>query len=292
MDLPAMNPVARREWFRRDISVAWLALVAVVTMASAGGCRKLESRDQLNKGVEAYRNQQYDVAIEDFKQAKDLDPTLISARLYLATAYASLYVPGAPSPDNLRMGKQAVAEFQDVLTVDPGNLSAIDGIGSMLFQMAAGPPFNADMFKESESYHLKHIQLKPEDPEPYYWVGVIDWTLSFRANSEIRAKYNQENPRKQIHDDQPLPPNLRQQYSQDYGPMVDDGIAQLQKAIVLRPDYDDAMAYLNLLLRRKADQVNDMNERTALQKQADDLVDKVKDIKQQKAAAAANASPS
>ncbi len=287
-----MNPVARREWFRRDISVAWLALVAVVTMASAGGCRKLESRDQLNKGVEAYRNQQYDVAIEDFKQAKDLDPTLISARLYLATAYASLYVPGAPSPDNLRMGKQAVAEFQDVLTVDPGNLSAIDGIGSMLFQMAAGPPFNADMFKESESYHLKHIQLKPEDPEPYYWVGVIDWTLSFRANSEIRAKYNQENPRKQIHDDQPLPPNLRQQYSQDYGPMVDDGIAQLQKAIVLRPDYDDAMAYLNLLLRRKADQVNDMNERTALQKQADDLVDKVKDIKQQKAAAAANASPS
>jgi tetratricopeptide (TPR) repeat protein len=287
-----MNPVARREWCHRDISLAWLALVAVVTVASAGGCNKLKSRDMLNRGVEAYRNQQYDVAVEDFKQAKDLDPTLISARLYLATAYASLYVPGAPSDENLRMGKQAVAEFQDVLTVDPGNLSAIDGIGSMLFQMAAGPPFNADMFKESESYHLKHIQLKPEDPEPYYWVGVIDWTLAFRANSEIRAKYNQENPRKQVHDDQPLPPKLRQQYAQDYGPMVDDGIAQLQKAIVLRPDYDDAMAYLNLLLRRKADQVDDMNERTALQKQADDLVDKVKDIKQQKAAAAANTAAS
>jgi hypothetical protein len=57
----------------------------------------------------------------------------------------------------------------------------------------------------------------------------------------------------------------------------------LQKAIQLRPDYDDAMAYLNLLYRRKADMVESAEERAALQKQADDLIDKVKEIKQKRA---------
>ena len=62
-----------------------------------------------------------------------------------------------------------------------------------------------------------------------------------------------------------------------------EGIAALQKAIQLRPDYDDAMAYLNLLYRRKADMVESANERASLKKQADDLVDKVKEIKQKRA---------
>jgi hypothetical protein len=64
---------------------------------------------------------------------------------------------------------------------------------------------------------------------------------------------------------------------------VDEGIAALQKAIQLRPDYDDAMAYLNLLYRRKADMVESAEERAGLQKQADDLIDKVKEIKQKRA---------
>ena len=34
---------------------------------------------------------------------------------------------------------------------------------------------------------------------------------------------------------------------------VEDGIQNLQKALQLRPDYDDAMAYLNLLYRQRAE---------------------------------------
>ncbi len=285
-----MTPVASRVCSRKNMSAAWLMLAAAAALVGAGGCDKLKARDLLNKGVAAYRNQQYDQAVEDFKEAKDLDPSLLNARLYLATAYATQYIPGAPSDDNLRMGQQAIAEFQDVLQIDPANLTAIDGIGSMTFQMAASP-FNADKLKEAESYQEKHIDIKPDDPQPYYWVGVIDWTLAYHANAEIRAKYNSENPRKQIHDADPLPPAVRDQYAQDYGPMVDDGIAKLNKAIELQPDYDDAMAYLNLLLRRKADMVTSDDERAALEKQADDLVDKVKEIKEQKAEAAATANP-
>lgn len=259
------------------------ALLAVLVLAAGvSGCDKLKARDLLNKGVQAFKNGQYDAAVEDFKQAKDLDPSLLNARLYLATAYASQYIPGAPSEQNRNIGKQAVAEFKNILETNPDNLSAIDGIGSILFQMA-GTPYDPKLFEESKTYHQKHIQLKPDDPEPYYWIGVIDWTLAFRANGEIRKDYNEKNVRKQVKETDPLPPSLRGDYLAKYGSLIDEGVADLQKAIQLRPDYDDAMAYLNLLYRRKADTVESARERNDLLQQADELVDKVKEVKQRRA---------
>ena len=259
------------------------ALVALVVFAAGiSGCDKLKARDLLNKGVGAFKNGQYDAAVEDFKQAKDLDPSLLNARLYLATAYASQYIPGAPSEQNKNIGKQAIAEFKEILGTNPDNLSAIDGVGSILFQMA-GTPYDPKLFEESKTYHQRHIQIKPEDPEPYYWIGVIDWTLAFRANGELRKDYNEKNIRKQVKDTDPLPPAIRGEYLAKYGSLIDEGITDLQKAISLRPDYDDAMAYLNLLYRRKADTVTSADERASLQKQADDLVDKVKEVKQKRA---------
>jgi len=260
--------------------VAALAAILVLAFASSG-CNKLKARDLLNKGVNAFKNGQSDAAIEYFKQAKEADPDLLNARLYLGTAYASLYIPGAPSKENQDRGNQAIQEFKEILEKDPNNLSAIDQIGSILFLMG-GTPFDPKKFEESKTYHQKHIQLKPDDPEPYYWIGVIDWTLAFRANGEMRMEYNKNNTKKQVRDTDPLPPATRSQYSSKYGPLIDEGIADLQKAISLRPDYDDAMAYLNLLYRRRADMVESKEEREALLKQADDLVDKVKEIKQKR----------
>jgi hypothetical protein len=43
------------------------------------------------------------------------------------------------------------------------------------------------------------------------------------------------------------------------------------------------MAYLGLLYRRKADMVDSADERASLTKQADDLLDKIKEIKQKRA---------
>jgi len=259
------------------------ALAALlILVAGVSGCNKLKARDLLNKGVAAFKGGLYDAAIEDFKQSKDLDPGLMNARLYLATAYASQYIPGAPSDQNVRLGTQAVNEFKEVLEIDPNNISAIDGIGSIIFQMA-GTPYEPKKFEESKSFHQRHIDLKPNDPEPYYWIGVIDWTLSFRANGEARADYNKNNIKKQVKDTDPLPASVRADYAAKFGPMVEEGIADLQKAIQIKPDYDDAMAYLNLLYRRKADMVESADERASLQKQADDLIDKVKEIKQHRA---------
>ena len=266
----------------RSLRRAAALAALLILVAGVSGCAKLRARDLLNKGVQSFKNGQYDVAIEDFKQAKDLDPTLMNARLYLATAYATQYIPGAPSQENMQFGNQAITVFKEVLDQDPKNLSAIDGIGSILFQMA-GTPFDPAKFEESKTYHQKHIALQPNDPEPYYWIGVIDWTLAFRNNLTMRADYNKDHINKQVKDTDPLPEALRADYLAKEGALIDEGIADLQKAIQIRPDYDDAMAYLNLLYRRKADTVSSNEERAALVKQADDLIDKVKEIKQKRA---------
>jgi tetratricopeptide (TPR) repeat protein len=273
---------------QRKPHVIFLVAVIAAAVAAGAGCDKLRARDKLNKGVQAYRNAQFDIAIEDFKQAKDLDPSLTNAQLYLATAYASQYVPGAPSQENVNNGNQAVAEFKNILEQDPNNLSAIDGVGSILYNMGS-TPYDEKMILESKSYHEKHIALAPSDPDPYYWVGVIDWAIAFRANRDMREEYNKSaKANKQIKESDPLPPALTAQFADKYGSTVDDGISKLQQAINLKPDYDDAMAYLNLLYRQKSDMESSAQAREADLQQADDLVDKVKAIKQKKANMAPN----
>ena len=44
-----------------------------------------------------------------------------------------------------------------------------------------------------------------------------------------------------------------QKLAEQNRPIVDEGIKELQQAVNLRPGYDDAMSYLSLLYRRKAD---------------------------------------
>ncbi len=266
---------------QRKPHVIFLVAVVSVAFVAGVGCNKLRARDKLNKGVNAYKNAQFDEAIEDFKQAKELDPTLTNAQLYLATAYASQYIPGAPSPDNIRNGEQAIQEFKNILDTDPNNLAAIDGIGSILYNMG-GTPFDESKFNESKTYHEKHIQIKPTDPEPYYWVGVIDWSLSYHANKEMRDAYNRSS-KKPIKESDPLPPAVAKQFADKYGSIIDDGIENLNKAISLRPDYDDAMAYLNLMYRQKADLETTTQARNEDLQKADELVDQVKAIKQKKA---------
>jgi tetratricopeptide (TPR) repeat protein len=261
-----------------------LAALAMAVVAG-GGCNKLRARDQLNKGVAAYSSGQYDQAIEHFKSAEDYDPTLTNARLYLAAAYQAQYIPGAPSPDNLRNGQEAVKINEDILSQDPNNLSAIDNLGSLYYNMAQ-TPFDEQGMLKARDFQEKHIQLSPNDAQPYYWVGVIDFWISHHANQELRDEYNRSG-KKPVKDTDPLPKEQAADFAQKYGQTVDDGITALNKAIQLKPDYDDAMGYLSLLDRQKGDMESTADAREADNKAADGLMDKAKAIKQQREAAAA-----
>ncbi len=260
---------AARRAFQGLLVVAFsLALLA------STGCNKLRARDQLNKGVQAYKNARFEEAIERFKNAVQLDPSLLNARLYLATAYAQQYIPGADTPENNRMAEQAIDEFKKVLEKDPKNINSIKGIASLYFQMK-----KFDLAKE---YHNKAKQLDPNDPETYYSIGVIDWTQSYQPRMEERAKLG-------LKPDEPLKDKkvcaMLKEKNSGY---VQDGIDNLKKALELRQDYDDAMAYMNLLYREKADlECDNPEERQADLKTADEWVAKTMATKKAKAEKAA-----
>lgn len=265
---------------RRNLRSVVLITLVVVLSLGAAGCSKLKARDALNKGVQSYKNGQTDQAIEFFQQAKEFDPTLLNAYLYLAASYASQYIPGAPSEENLRKGQAAIEEYKKVLEIDQNNLSALEGLGSIYYQMA-GTPYDPEKFEEAKKYQKRRIAVVPNEPEPYYWIGVINWALAFRANNELRAKFN-AGARKPVKENEPMPPKVREEFVQSHGALVDEGIDNLQKAIRIRSDYEDAMAYLNLLYRQKADLVATPAEREQFLDEADRLVDRVKEIKQKK----------
>jgi tetratricopeptide (TPR) repeat protein len=134
-------------------------------------------------------------------------------------------------------------------------------------------------FEDAKSYYRKAIDADPNDPEPYYSVAVIDWTQAYQNAAEAKAKEGMK-----VDDDisknKKLCPDLKTQNEQ----LVQDGIDDLNKALQLRPDYDDAMAYMNLMYRRKADlECGDPEARAADLKTADDWVDKTMATKKAKA---------
>jgi tetratricopeptide (TPR) repeat protein len=252
-------------------SLRVLVLVAAgVMLFSTTGCSKLRARDQLNKGVQSYKNAKYEEAIEHFRQAVDLDPTLLNARLYLATAFAQQYIPGADAPDNNKFAEQAIEQYKEVLARDPKNANSVKGIAYLYLQMKR--------FNDAKEYYRKATELDPNDPEPYYSVAVIDWTQTYQPRMEERAKLGlrPEEPLK----DKKVCAALKEKNRAN----IQEGIDNLNKALQIRPDYDDAMAYMNLMYRERADlQCDDPAARAADLKAADDWVDKTLAVKKAKA---------
>lgn len=267
---------------------AILSAAALLLAFSAAGCAKLKARDDLNKGVQAYNNAQFEQAIEYFKDATENDPKLTNAQLFLAQAYAQQYIPGAPSEENKRNGEQAIAVWKRVLESNPNNTTALASIGSMYYNMA-GSPFNRDMMEQAKTYQQKALSINPNDPTAYYWIGVIDYWIAFRTNAQLRADYNQK-AKKPLRPLDPLPAKVRDDFVQKEGDTVKEGLDNLQHAIQIKPDYANAMAYLNLLLREKADMESDPAARDADEKQADQLLEKVKEINQKQMTAQPNGS--
>jgi len=248
---------------------AVLALAGLTVFAS--GCQKLRARDQLNKGVQAFKNAQYPQAVERFKTAVELDPTFATARLYLATAYMQQYIPGADSPDNMQMANAAQEQFQKVLDQDPKNELAVASIASLYF--------NEKKLDEAQKWNEKLVQLNPKDKEAYYTLGVIAWTKTFQPRMEVRAKLGMK-----PEDPGPIKDKkAREELAAKNGPIVEEGIKDLDKALQLDPEYDDAMAYENLLYREKADIEDSVEAYKADTAKADEWVQKSLDTRKIKA---------
>src|SRR6202041_3696413 len=156
---------------------------AALALTSSVGCNKLRARDQLNKGVKAYKDSHYEQAIDHFQQSVQLDPGLINARMYLATAYVSQYIPGVDSPDNLRTAQQAIDEYQKVIDANPSRDQKVNSAKGIAYLY-----LNMKKWDAAKKFYRMASELDPNDAEPYYSIGVIDWTACYPPRMEERAK--------------------------------------------------------------------------------------------------------
>jgi len=256
-----------------------VALV-VFSSLSANLLAQTTASDELKLGVQAYKHSRFEEAIQHFEKCVALDPQNGKARLYLATAYAQQYIPGVDTPDNKHYAEQAIEHYQCVLDGNPdvdeplhsARADSAKGIAYLYLQMKK--------FDDSKKYYLMVSDLDPDDPEPYYSIGVIDWTLTYVLRQEMRAKLGMK-------PDDSLPATEKggcAEMKEKNSANVREGIDSLNKAIQLRPDYDDAMAYLNLMFREKADlECDDPALREEDLMTADQWVDKTMATKKAKA---------
>jgi tetratricopeptide (TPR) repeat protein len=268
---------------------ATCALIALATLsAGCNGFNKLKARDNLNKGVNSFKAGQYTAAADDFKKAIDLDPDLPSARLYLATAYMTQWVPGSESPENVRNMNAALKEFQTSLA------SNLDGKNKLIaMESLANIYYQKKDYKEAEEWQKKVIAADPKNKEAFYTLGVIAWSEFVPSWREARStqgiRPEDPGPLKETkaapkNKKAPAEPDLKAELKAKYWPILTDGIEDEKKALEIDPEYENAMSYMNLLIRYRADLDDTREQYLADAKESDSWVQKYLETVKRKAA--------
>jgi tetratricopeptide (TPR) repeat protein len=192
--------------------------------------------------VQAFKNARYEEAVNHFQQSIALDPEYEDAKLYLATAYSYQVVPNLDTPENLAIAQRAIDGFNAVLAKNPNDLTALKQIASI--------NRNIKKFDIAKEYEKKVIAIAPNDPEAYYTVAFVDWVLAYKNATTILAAdgltdVGDGNPKKSK--------GACEKLKAANTDLVNEGIQYLNKAIELNPNYSEAMDYLQLTYRRKAD---------------------------------------
>ena len=265
----------------RKISNLSAALLVGVLALFASGCDKLKARSHINDGIAAFKSAKYADAEEHFKQAAALDPDNINGTLNLAVAYMAQWIPGATSPENLDFAVKAKEQFQKVLAKNPKDESALEYLGNLAYNQAQSLPQEQKMamFDEATNWFKQLIAVDPQKKEAYYYLGVIAYQKYHPALVLARVNLHMKDDEDPIKDKK-----TREELSGQYSTIIDEGEANLNKALEIDPEYDDAMAYLSLLIRQKADLLDNVADYKKQEELANNWLNKNLETRKKKAA--------
>jgi tetratricopeptide (TPR) repeat protein len=240
------------------------------------------AQEALNQGIAAFKNGNYGQAVELFQQEVAAHPNNVNAHLYLGTAYMSMWIPGAKAPDNESKARSAEIEFRRVLELDANNTVALASLASLSYNQAGPLPGEEKNRKldEAMDWYKRLAAIDPTNKEAPYSMGVIAWAKWYPALMTARATVGLK-----PEDPGPLPEPVRGELKAKYSSLIEEGMANLDRALVLDPSYDDAMAYMNLLIRERGDLRDTREEWAADKVVADAWVQKNLDTKKAKVAA-------
>jgi tetratricopeptide (TPR) repeat protein len=206
--------------------------MALPLAAQSSASNKTEAQTHFIQGVQEYKSADFDSAIRDLDHALQLDPALTLAELYLGATYASARVPNRQLPKDRDYADKAIRSYESVLKKEPANINAVVGLAGVLIS-------TSDFPKAREQY-LRAASLM-QHPVVFYAVGAVDWIL---LNSK--------------------PPLSSVEQSR----LIAEGLEYIDRALVLKPGYGEAMTYKNLLILQQAKLRSDPAERSRLTTEA------------------------
>ena len=221
--------------------------VVLLLLSGCSFTNRLKSRNELNIGVQAFANNDYETSIKHFKVAIELDPEFLVPYSYMATAYSAMFVPGSAQPENLEIAKNAIITFEEVLERSPDDVNAIVNIAAIYYQLAD--------HDQSRQWCRKILEKEPDNAEALYRIGVINFDISNDATGmtgDLVDLMEDEEKEKIIE-------------------VIAEGVNVLEDAIEINPAYFDAMHYLNLLYREEAKFAADQSEENEILLKADGM---------------------
>lgn len=248
--------------------------IVFVTLALSG-CAELGGRSHAREGNRYYIEGNYARAAKEYATAESMLPTLAVVTFNRGLACRQMMIPGAKTPENEAATRCALDAFAKLKRTRPS-----DPRGEQLYLQTL---FDADRYDDLSKHYQSELQKNPQnleainaliqintrgerwdealkwiqrrsevasnDAEAQYSVGVIIWNRLFqRGGAGERATFNPKADPKQA------PPAFGEGdiVGEERVRLADLGISYLEKALALRPNYRDAMVYLNLLHRQKS----------------------------------------
>jgi tetratricopeptide (TPR) repeat protein len=214
----------------------------LVCLAAAGVAQdeaKASASNEVDEGVQAFRQAHYEDAIAHFKQAVAFDPDLVMARMYLAATYLQEFQPGVDTPENVILATNALEQYSEILRSNPSDVESLKGLAYLELQL--------NNFEEAKQVYAKAIALNPADPELLYAAAVANWSNANDGITAEKAKLDAETEYSLIVSEGCS--DVRTRFLAE----IDSAITMLNKAISLRKDYVDAMSNMNLLYRLRAE---------------------------------------
>jgi tetratricopeptide (TPR) repeat protein len=234
---------------RQRAAAAAFLLLAVSLLT---GCDKIKSKQEIKKGNEFLKAAQYQSALAAYEEALRLDPGETKLHKHIGISYMGMYQPGSKHPKDLEFAQKAIDNLQRYVEAYPDDGKAREYLVSMYLNterfddaiafyqnefLKRNPKdskamnslamlyFKKGDFDNGVIWLKKRLEIEGNNPEVYYLIGVQAWDRSYNFPD--------------------LDPALR-------GKIVEDGLQSLNKAVELKPDYFEAVSYINLLYREKA----------------------------------------
>jgi tetratricopeptide (TPR) repeat protein len=234
---------------RHRAAAAAFLLVSVTLLF---GCDKIKSKQETKRGNEFLKAAQYQSALAAYEEALRLDPGETKLNKHIGIAFMGLYQPGSKHPKDLEFAQKAIDHLKAYLQAFPDDKKTLEYLVSMYLnterfddaiafyqnEVLKREPkdtkamgslsmlyFKKGDFDNGVAWLKKRLEVEGNNPEIYYLIGVQAWDRSYNFPD--------------------LDPALRAK-------IVDEGLQSLNKALEMKPDYFEAVSYINLLYREKA----------------------------------------